>query len=97
MSEDRVPAGYDASAGDARDDEDATEPPPLGTILGNGIYSEPMPFGSPPAEDITIEGDVPWELADAVPFGDERDERDAREAAARHNRPDPDATEAHLI
>jgi hypothetical protein len=53
-------------------DTNTPEPPPLGTTFGWGIYSDPVPFGAPPEEDVTVEGEIPWELREEVPFDDEK-------------------------
>jgi len=40
------------------------EPVPVSTEGLAGIYTDPLPFGSPPDERVEIDGDVPWELQD---------------------------------
>jgi len=32
---------------------------------------DPVPFGSPPVEPLTIDGELPWELRDELSFGDD--------------------------
>jgi hypothetical protein len=60
---------------DERED-DRIEPPPVGRPSAWNPYSSPVPFGSPPDEPVTIEGEVPWELREEVPFRGDEDERD---------------------
>ena len=43
---------------------DDAEQPPLGGVPFSKLYSDPVPFGSPPAEDVTVVGEIPWELRD---------------------------------
>ena len=41
---------------------DDAERPPLGGVPFSTLYSDPIPFGSPPVEEVTVVGDIPWEL-----------------------------------
>lgn len=43
---------------------DELEPVPIGRSELAAPFSDPVPFGSPPDEEVTIVGDVPWELKD---------------------------------
>ncbi len=43
------------------------EPPPMGPPRLPPPYSGPIPFGSPPDEDIQLTGEIPWELRDEPP------------------------------
>ena len=38
------------------------EPPPVGREAFHSQYASPIPFGSPPPEQIALVGDIPWEL-----------------------------------
>jgi len=40
------------------------EPVPVGKEAFSGMYTNPLPFGSPPDEPVEIDGEVPWELRD---------------------------------
>jgi hypothetical protein len=72
-------------------DRDGVEPPPVGTTLGFGIYSDPVPFGAPPAEQVDVaDDDLPWELREAVPFED-----DGADAAPGEQQPRPHKHHGH--
>jgi hypothetical protein len=51
-------------------DDDEPEPPPFGGSPLSAPYATPIAFGSPPPEPVTLEGEIPWELREAVPFED---------------------------
>ena len=51
----------DTNEGPVADD---AEQPPLGGVPFSKLYSDPIPFGSPPAEEVTVVGDIPWELSE---------------------------------
>jgi hypothetical protein len=57
--------------GDALGD-DVEEPPmaepPFGLRIP-GYNPEPIAFGVPPAEDVTLTGELPWELREEPPSG----------------------------
>ncbi len=41
------------------------EPPPMSRPTMPVPYAYPIPFGEPPAEQVTlVEGEIPWELRD---------------------------------
>ncbi len=46
---------------------DDVEPPPTAIVRVTPIFSEPIPFGSPPSEDVELTGDIPWELRNEAP------------------------------
>jgi uncharacterized protein YndB with AHSA1/START domain len=41
------------------------EPPPYSYSPLSGIYAGQIPFGAPPDEPVTLEGDIPWELRES--------------------------------
>ena len=44
---------------------EGVEEPPFGHIPVVPLYGPtPVPFGEPPSEPVTIEGEIPWELQD---------------------------------
>jgi hypothetical protein len=45
--------------------DDVEEPPFANVSVVPTVYGPgPIPFGAPPAEEVDIVGDVPWELRD---------------------------------
>jgi hypothetical protein len=49
------------------DELEGAEEPPTGPPPILPWYGSPVPFGSPPDEDVTVTGEVPWELRDEPP------------------------------
>ncbi len=47
--------------------DDNVEEPPMGPAPILPWYGSPVPFGVPPEEDVTLTGEVPWELRDEPP------------------------------
>lgn len=54
-----------------KSEDSPIEPPPEGRAPFSGMTLDPVPFGSPPTETITLEGEIPWELREAVPLTDD--------------------------
>jgi hypothetical protein len=48
---------------------DDVEPPPTGPPRIPPPYAAPIPFGSPPEDEIELTGEIPWELQDEPPTG----------------------------
>jgi hypothetical protein len=42
------------------------ETPPYGKVRFSAIQKEEIPFGKPPEEEVTLVGEVPWELRDGA-------------------------------
>jgi hypothetical protein len=67
---DKEPREHGLIFGRGDDLGEDVEPPPMASqapvaSLGIPGYSPPpIPFGDPPPEPVTIEGEIPWELRD---------------------------------
>jgi hypothetical protein len=49
------------------DELGGAEEPPTGPPPILPYYGSPIPFGSPPEEDVELTGEIPWELRDEPP------------------------------